>query len=239
MEYDHGRRVTPEVWELSPLDLSIYEYERKCKDFYCRKAKPENETEAQRKSRLGELKTAKSQLDREFSRLMALVSVEEQLENYRNEFSDLKTPQKLRAMDKEAHHPTDTLETNLRLAGRAQPSPRYSAHHIVEGKGKLADTKRVRLHLAKYNIRINDPDNGVWMPMTDDDRGHWAMPKCPPHSRIHTKKYEEWVRDEVIGQPSEQHIRNKLIFIRNELKYGRQPLSVTTDAYNKKFGLAP
>jgi hypothetical protein len=243
MEYIRGKRAEAEVWELSPLDYSIQQYEQKCRNYHYRKCKVPNETEQQRAERLGELRTAKVHLDLEHNRIMAMIDVEEQLvlQNYRDEYRALGSVERITYCQNEVHHPTSILEDNLRRVGRAQPSPRYSAHHIVEGVGKLrlAETKRARLKLFTHNIRINDPDNGVWMPMADKDRGHWAMPKCPPHMRIHTKNYERWVFRSIRYLNSEMELRHKLGSIRLDLKYGKQPLEVTTDEYNKKFGLVP
>ncbi len=61
-EYSHGQRAAPHSWELSPLDLSIEQYEKKCKDYYYRKEKVPGETDAQRKQRLDRLTEAKKHL---------------------------------------------------------------------------------------------------------------------------------------------------------------------------------
>ncbi len=227
MEVSHGKRLSPQVWELSPLDLSIYQYEQKCKNYHYRKKKVPGETEEQREKRLCDLKEAKAYLDLEKGRIVAMVSVEAQLQAYRDEFKDLKRKERRAEYKKEDHHPTKVLEGNLRLAGRAQPSPRFTAHHLVEGKGKLAVTKTARLLLFRHDIRINDPDNGVWMPRSEEDRGHWAMPKATPHSQIHTHNYERWVYGQVQYLKSEKEIRHKLGILRAQLKHGVQPAKVT------------
>ena len=241
--YVAGRQTEPEVWELSPLDLSIYQYETKCKNYYYRKCKVPNETPEERSARLTELKKAKVLLDLEHNRIMSMIDVEEQLllREYRDEYRSLTSTDRIEKCSEEEHHPTTVLENNLRRVGRAQPSDRYSAHHIVEGRGKLtlSDTKRARLKLFTYNIRINDPDNGVWMPREDKDIGHWAMPKCPPHLRIHTKNYERWVYRSIRYLSSELELRTQLWSIREDLKYGKQPLEVTTVEFNKLTGRIP
>ena len=118
-------------------------------------------------------------------------------------------------------------EKNLRLAGRAQPGERFSAHHLVEGKGKLDITARARLLIFRYDIRINDPDNGVWLPMEIKDKGHWAMPKAPAHSEIHTHNYERWIFGQIQMLRSEKAMRDKLTILRGQLKNGQQPKQVT------------
>ena len=228
MEVSHGKRISPQVWELSPLDLSIYQYEQRCKNYYYKKKPPFGETEKQRELRLSELKEAKAYLDLEKRRIIAMTSVEAQLDAYRNEFRNEQDEEKRLALyEGEKHHPTEVLENNLRLVGRAQPSERFTAHHLVEGKGKLPITADVRLTLFLNDIRINDPDNGVWMPQTDEDRGHWAMPKAVPHSRIHTHNYERWIHGQIEHLQSEQEIRGKLQILRTHLKNGTQPPQVT------------
>ncbi|WP_193164108.1 AHH domain-containing protein [Microbulbifer hainanensis] len=228
MEYDHGQRITPHVWELSPLDLSIQQYDNRCKNYHYKKRKAAGETEEQRNKRLADLKEAKALLDLERRRIMCMTSVQAQLQAYRDEHKCIEDEfERVDAYASEKHHPTGVLEDNLRLAGRAQPSNRYTAHHVVEGKGKLPITADARLLLFMNDIRINDPDNGVWMPRDENDRGHWAMPKATPHSRIHTHEYERWVHGEIINLNSEQEIRGKLTIIRAHLKNGTQPERVT------------
>ncbi|GAB2508881.1 AHH domain-containing protein [Microbulbifer agarilyticus] len=238
-----GKRVSAEVWELSPLDLSIDLYEKRCKDYFYRIKKQPGETPEQRQSRLDELKKTKKLLDLEASRIQAMISIEEQikLREYQDEFRNKSEAERVNLCRKEEHHPTTTLENNLRRAGRPQPSRRCSAHHIVEGVGKLktSDTKRARMRIFTHNIRINDPDNGIWMPMTDKDMGHWGMRKCVPHARIHTENYERWVWKSIQPLHDEQSIRFRLGLIRTALHEGRQPLNCTTDTCNKKFGLKP
>jgi A nuclease family of the HNH/ENDO VII superfamily with conserved AHH len=228
MEVSHGKRLSPQVWELSPLDLSIYQYEQKCKNYHYRKKKVPGETEDQRKTRLSELKEARAYLDLEKKRILCLASVESQLDKYRNEFkSESDEEKRLELYESEKHHPTAVLEENLKKVGRAQPSQRFTAHHLVEGKGKLPVTADVRLTLFLNDIRINDPDNGVWMPRDKNDRGHWAMPKATPHSQIHTHNYERWVHGQIEHLQSEKEIRGKLQILRAHLKHGTQPDKVT------------
>lgn len=228
IDYDHGIRISAEVWELSPLDLSIQQYETRCRDYHYRKIKKPNETQEARTDRLNKLKENKAYLDLEKNRIMSMIFLDGPLELYRSEHKQLAKKAKRQKYKEEEHHPTAVLEGNLRLAGRAKPSPRFTAHHLVEGQGKLPVTKQARLLLARYDIRINDPDNGVWMPISECDRGHWAMPKATPHSQIHTHNYERWVFGQVQLLQSEKEIRQKLSILRAHLKNGTQPDKVTT-----------
>lgn len=76
-------------------------------------------------------------------------------------------------------------------------------------------------------IRINDPDNGVWLPRTKADKGHWAMPHAPAHSEIHTHNYEAWVFRMTQNIRNGEEFRGKLTTLRALLKDGRQDSSVT------------
>ncbi|WP_444958629.1 AHH domain-containing protein [Microbulbifer sp. ZKSA002] len=97
---------------------------------------------------------------------------------------------------------------------------------MVEGKGKLPTTKQARLLLFRNDIRINDPDNGVWMPRDESDRGHWSMPSAVPHSRIHTHNYERWIYGQIQHLKTEAEIRTKLSILRAHLMNGTQPEQV-------------
>ncbi|WP_379784420.1 AHH domain-containing protein, partial [Halorubrum tibetense] len=137
------------------------------------------------------------------------------------EWDDMQKAQKELANEK--HHPTDRLANFMRSEGRPQPSPRFTAHHLVQGKGKtqLAAESRVDLHF--HGIGINDPDNGVWMPMHKADKGHWAYKNAAAHSEIHTHNYEKWVHTHTQNLDSAQMMRDNLLILRTHLKNGTQP----------------
>ncbi|MGH1373164.1 MAG: hypothetical protein ACRBBW_14075 [Cellvibrionaceae bacterium] len=44
MEVSHGKRLSPQVWELSALDFSIYQYEQRCKNYHYKKKRVAGET---------------------------------------------------------------------------------------------------------------------------------------------------------------------------------------------------
>ncbi|WP_074903808.1 AHH domain-containing protein [Microbulbifer thermotolerans] len=127
----------------------------------------------------------------------------------------------------EKHHPTKVLAQNMIADGRPKPSNRHSPHHIVQGKGRHPRTTDTRLNLHLYGIRINDPDNGVWLPRTKFDKGHWSMPDAPAHSEIHTFNYETWINFLIGPIEGELAIRSALIRIRSLLRDGRQPSKIT------------
>ena len=127
----------------------------------------------------------------------------------------------------EKHHPTDKLANFMRMDGRPQPSPRFTPHHLVQGKGKRDDAYLARIELHAAGIGINDPDNGVWMPRTRKDKGHWAYPSAAAHSELHTLNYEKWVYQSISFKSGEISMRAALQLLRTHLKNGTQPVQVT------------
>ncbi|WP_346836717.1 AHH domain-containing protein [Microbulbifer sp. SAOS-129_SWC] len=233
MEYDHGKRVTPNYHELSPLERAIASFETKARDYHQNTAPKPSETPAQRAKREKELKKALRHLEVEKLAALTQVQVQTQLHEYRAELmpTDGGTRRErvaLReAMAAEKHHPTKVLARFMRADGRPQPSPRFSAHHIVQGKGRTEQAAFARIQLHFFGIRINDPDNGVWMPRTKADKGHWAMPKAAAHSEVHTFNYETWVSSSIQHVAGTVAFRSKLVVIRNLLRDGLQPDYVT------------
>ncbi|WP_423838739.1 AHH domain-containing protein [Thalassolituus oleivorans] len=73
-------------------------------------------------------------------------------------------------MSLEKHHPTQVLGRFMRAAGRPKPRPNFCAHHLVQGKGQTRFAYRARIHMHFNDIRINDPDNGAWMPRNKRDK---------------------------------------------------------------------
>lgn len=219
--------VTLKYHEMTLLERSIVEYERKANAYYTKKnIRPVDETPEEKGKREKEWADALTHLKNERHRIRTLARVESQLEVYRQQGRRAAEQDPLALLD-EPHHPTKALAENMRADGRAKPSERHSPHHIVQGKGRQAATADVRLQLHLYGIRINDPDNGVWLPRHKTDKGHWSMPNAPAHSEIHTYNYETWVHNLITLVDSEETIRAQLIRIRTLLRDGRQPMMVT------------
>ena len=237
VQYDHGRRITAHYHEMTPLERAIAELEHKAKAYYStRAARPEIETSDQRVKRENELAAALSHLKQEKLRALTKIQVQCRLEEYQTasrlasaeSSGNRQERTEARAtLAAEGHHPTDKLADFMRMVGRPQPSPRFTAHHIVMGAGKTEDAARARVQLHFHGIGINDPDNGVWMPMTRADKGHWAYRRAAAHSQIHTKNYQRWVWANVQFMENEQAFRDTLNRIRTDLKNGMQPKKVT------------
>lgn len=233
----HGRRTSLRVHEMDLTDRAIEEFKKAANKFHMEKTSaPQNETESQRKKREKELEEALRHLKHERLRAYTKIQVQCRLDEYQAAARSASTESKVRRSERaqardilaaEDHHPTDKLANFMRMKGRPQPSPRFTAHHIVMGAGRTEDAARSRVQLHFHGIGINDPDNGVWMPMTRADKGHWAYRHAPAHSQIHTKNYQRWVWSNVKFLENEQEFRGALLKIRNSLKHGKQPKKVT------------
>lgn len=140
------------------------------------------------------------------------------------------------AMHSERHHKTDILEEKLRADGRPKPSPKHTAHHIVPGRGKTPSSYQARVQLHLHGLRINDPDNGVWMIRNKEHAGHWSTPNAKTHGEIHTHNYEAWVFTNIRGAANESIMRNLLTRLRGMLESGTQPKHVTMPPDNNWNG---
>ena len=236
MEYLHGVRLTPDYHELSLLEATISNFEKQARKFHRhrRSAAVLPETPEQRKHRESELQSALKHLEQE--RRIALVTAEVQvkLEAYREQMHSRNGISRLERQDNRAkmlaekhHRTTDTLVGFLRADGRPQPSPKHTAHHIVPGKGRTPFAVQARINLHMYDIRINDPSNGVWLIRLKADKGHWSMPESKSHLEIHTHNYEKWVFTQTKMAVDEQSMRGSLRRLRLLLEGGKQPDKVT------------
>jgi hypothetical protein len=226
IEIERGRRVSLLPNEMTPLEFAIARFEKQAKAYYSKKQQARTETPAERLKREKELASALTHLKNERKRVAILKQIQIRLEAYQG-WGRQKAAENPFELLEEKHHPTTVLARNMRADGRPQPSQRHSPHHIVQGKGKHPRTADVRLNLHLYGIRINDPSNGVWMPRTKADRGHWSMPGAPAHSEIHTFNYETWINFLLAPLEGEEVIRAALMRIRCLLRDGKQPKQVT------------
>lgn len=59
---------------------------------------------------------------------------------------------------------SQALGENLRAAGIVPPGNGYEAHHIVPSRAGGTDMQPVRDKLISLGIKLNDAENGVWLP---------------------------------------------------------------------------
>lgn len=225
-EIVNGQRIVLLPHQMSHLDVAIARFERKAKYYYSKKKAPSGESSEDRQKREKELAVALVHLKHERKKVAVQAQIQARLQEYYGWGQKMAEENPFELLE-EKHHPTKVLARHMRAVGRPQPSRRHSPHHIVEGKGRHPRTADVRLNLHLYGIRINDPDNGVWLPRTKADKGHWSMPKSPAHAEIHTFNYETWVNHLLGPLEGEETIRAALILIRTLLRDGKQPQQVT------------
>lgn len=226
IEFKNGIRVTPVEHELSPLEAAIEKYAQKCRDFYCETN--ELSKSLSKEERESKMADALKHLEQERRFAETAVDVQSQLEQYRNSGRQLTTTQQgLTSLEAESHSPTRVLAKYMRAAGKPRPSTKHAAHHIVPGKGKTRRASQARLQLHQFGVRINDPDNGVWMVHRKKDTPHFSMPNAKGHLTIHTHNYEEWVYNNIRITHSETQVRQKLNNIRRLLEDGNTPHSIS------------
>lgn len=120
-------------------------------------------------------------------------------------------------------HKSALLGRHLEEVGYRRP-PRCHAHAIVAGKHHLASP--LRAVMAKLKIRIDDPDNGCWLPENTAATPHPAFPRAVPHSRIHRRQYYAWIFSSFHGIFQEPFFRVKLGVIASQLQQGTLPKHV-------------
>jgi hypothetical protein len=236
MSHLHGQRLTPHYHEMTSFERRLAHLDKLAIKYHQKKAKLAvclNETPEQRLARTAEMKADYHHLQQELRFAETIGEVEVRLQEYRlgGRSSDgegrAESRAKRQIMERESHHSTEVLEGFLRVVGRPKPSAKHTAHHIVPGIGKTIFATRARARLHFHCVRINDPDNGVWMVRYKRDKEHWSMSKANSHLEIHTKNYEGWVYRIVNAAFNETELRAGLRRIGKLLEKGRQPKEIT------------
>lgn len=137
--------------------------------------------------------------------------------------TNIEIAEKQKQLLEETHHPTEILEKYMRAVPIPKPSNNHSAHHITPGIGKTKDAYRARMRIHRFGIRINDPDNGVWLPRSTKYTPHWSMPEAKGHNQYHTHGYESWLLRRLQTKSSEEFIRQELRFIGQALQENNIP----------------
>lgn len=151
----------------------------------------------------------------EINQVKVMASVQSGIESYREETAK-KNSQSLRSEEHKSHILGKHLEEKF------GPRPaRTHAHAIVAGKHPLAAA--IRLIMSKLKIGIDDVDNGCWLPENIAATPHPAMPKAPPHSRIHRYNYYFWINSLLSSHRQADAFRNRLKLISQMLYTGNMP----------------
>lgn len=197
---------------LDNYDTRLTLYYRKLNDLEC--SAPDV-----REYRQIEVTEAKRFLDNQRVNAVVLSSIQAKLDAYREAGKELVSGKQqskrsgLKQLLEERHHPTRLLGKHMHADGKPKPSPQHAAHHIIPGRGKTSHTYLARTHMHINGIRINDPDNGVWLPMHKKHTPHWSMPTARSHLEYHTREYEYKVSRRVVNKLNESLIRKELQLI--------------------------
>lgn len=151
----------------------------------------------------------------DINRIMVAAQVQEGIDRYRAQAAGL-TFEQLYAED----HNSALLGKHLDETGKSRP-PRCHAHAIVAGKHKYAAA--VRATMAKLKIRIDDADNGCWLPENTAATPHPNFPRAVPHSRIHRFNYYFWIRSLLINTTKTDVFRARLRLISKQLHESNFP----------------
>ncbi|AQT60627.1 AHH domain-containing protein [Cellvibrio sp. PSBB023] len=229
MEYQNGRRTLYRYDEMTLLDRAIEALTRKAEKYFDDLNIAERSPPDVREKRKMELEKAKRHLDHERRLAEVIVDVQVDLQMYRakgrlaTQGTNLEIAKKQKQLLEETHHPTEILEKYMRAVPIPKPSKNHSAHHITPGIGKTKDAYRARLRIHRFGIRINDPDNGVWLPRATKHTPHWSMPEAKGHNRYHTHGYESWLFRRLQTKSSEEFIRQELRLIGQALQENNIP----------------
>lgn len=229
MEYKNGVRMTCRYDEMTAVDRAINALIERSEKYFKELNLLEKATPDVREKRKAELAKAKVHLEHERRLAAVIVDVQAELELYRLEGrqstqgSNLEIAKKQKLLMAEGHYPTDDLEKYMRAVPIPKPSPNHTAHHITPGLGKTKAAYRARLIIHRFGIRINDPDNGAWLPNASKYTPHWSMPNATGHNRYHTFGYETWLLRRLQTRSSETFIRQELRLIGQALQENNLP----------------
>ena len=115
-------------------------------------------------------------------------------------------------------HSSKRLGDFLRADGHPRPAAKWEAHHIISGSSPLAMASRAIL--ADIQMRIDDPDNGCWMPKTKADARPTIYPNAIGHNRIHRKLYYRWIENSIQLMTTQGQVRAFLNMVRMQLLQG-------------------
>lgn len=117
-------------------------------------------------------------------------------------------------------HSSRRLGEFMRACDIPRPGPRWDAHHIVSGAHPEAELSRAVLADEDIKIRIDDPDNGCWMPKTKNDARPTIYPNAIGHNRIHRQKYYDWIYNKISFMPDDGSVRAFFRTVRRQLLDG-------------------
>lgn len=120
----------------------------------------------------------------------------------------------------EEKHSSKLLGDLLRCQKFPRPGINWEAHHIISGSHPQALQARTILADIDILIRIDDPDNGTWMPKTKADARHTIYPNAIGHNRIHRGLYYRWIFNNIAMMTDAGLVRAFLSRVRLQLLQG-------------------
>lgn len=114
-------------------------------------------------------------------------------------------------------HKSRRLARHMKAIGMKRPI-NTAAHAIVSGQHN--ESRAAREILAAFQIRIDDPDNGIFLPRDYRFMPHPQMPKAVNHAKIHTDRYYVNITSMLLQSTTPQECRNTLKLIAQKLKDG-------------------
>lgn len=117
-------------------------------------------------------------------------------------------------------HSSEMLGKFLRISGFSRPGPKWEAHHIVSAIHREAVAMRLLIADDDFSIRIDDPDNGTWMPKTKADARATIYPDAIGHNRIHRQRYYRWLENTITAFDDGAQVRAFLNTVRVQLLHG-------------------
>jgi len=145
----------------------------------------------------------------DFNKVYVAAQVQAGIDKYRAQASSMSSKE----LQLEKHNST-VLGRHLESVGNKRPV-RCHAHAIVAGGHTRAAI--LRAIMARLKIRIDDPDNGCWLPENTAATPHPVMPRAVPHSRIHRNNYFFWLYSRLQGVSQEASFRINLKLIAKHL----------------------
>lgn len=231
VNYSHGVRSEKLYHEKTQLDRAIDRYQEIAAEYHDKLNELENAPADIREKRKQKVAEIKSKLETQRMTMESMAIVQAGLEQYRSAGREVLTgtrqerQNKLNVMQAEGHHKKDleVLEAFMRAVGKPKPGSRHTAHHLVPGKGKTRYAGLARTRMHRFGVRINDPDNGVWLPMHKADTPLWSMPASKGHLEYHTNGYEAWIEERLKTRTGEAFIRIELNLIEKMLQANKLP----------------
>jgi hypothetical protein len=187
-------------------------------------ALPRNDKKPYQKDRLDLAIDRFARLEKPTRSDLNLVKVTAQVERGLDKYRAAAMNMSIEELEDEDHQ-SSLLAHFLTMSGDPKPHSKCHAHAIVSGAHRYA--AELRAVLAWLKLRIDDPDNGCWLP--ENTAAKAQMParlrNAVPHSRIHRFNYYFWLNtliDPAITS-SQADLRRTLTMISTRLQSGSQP----------------